>query len=1017
MADDDLDITLRDPEEGPSLPGDGNAGGGTGRRRRRWPWFIFAALAILLLVGGVVMWLLGRTGDEHFALRADPAHLEGVTGTSIFTTVTAEHAEDLVWFAVSTEGGDAFRPAVADTFVGRELGVSIRPRFGEAGDGSISITVVGCGVEEQECPEAEQQESSIEIPIAVAEPTAEDVPSDLSLTLGGRVVEEDGTPIVRDELFVMLEITMSEADGRELIRQIAADSGAVITGADATMQIYQLAFPGASLEETRAHIDDIKAVDGVDDAVIRPLAATDEVRPRTPWQRRAEEDPTGTGWHHQVLNDASVRRQGADGVRIAIVDTGIYYDHPDLTDNVVHHATASGSLIDADGDHGTHTAGLACADGENSFGVSGISSRCDLALYDVGPHVSCNGCSSRGLDGGAILMSLRDAAFDGAAVISMSIGIGPACGRPVSGNNSEVIASANAAYERPIIAAHHAATQGTLTAEPLWVFSAGNGCVDGRLASPGALASLYPNVLAVGSVDEDLKLSDFSNAGDNVAVAAPGGTNRAGTDVLSSIWQWCVTDDFSIDIGAIRLQCRRHAASTLFGRGIGFHALPAYDDLQGTSMAAPEVAGVAAIVKARHPSFSARQVKQCILASSQRHPVGFTAGRDRSVDQRVEASDLDSMVIVDAAAAAACTRPDDSLEPPTSTAFVMDVSTSMDDYTQGDETKLVAAQRAATDVIRTLQIEADRPAAGTQEASVVAFSTDSNVYHASSADLDSVERAVNSLYTVADTNIGDGLSTAFDELDTRSAPERVAILLSDGETNTGLSPSEILSEIVPRFTDAGIKIFTIGFGAPGSLDEDLLRQIATQTGGTYSYAETTQALQQAFIRSRHEATGRVVSETEGVASANAAVEAGTFDVTADEGLVNISLAAESAGLDMVLVDPLGNTVDVSGGNVQITETEGLSTAFVTAPLPGQWHLEVRGSSRVEGESYYAIVSVRKRETEAPTAPVRSSERAAAAVYVSLVGAILIAISLMAWHASSVVTTEPRRRRGQRPHDD
>lgn len=1033
MADDDLDITLRDPDEPPSSPADAEPEvdpegdhGDEGGTRRRWPWFVLAGFVLLMLIAGLVWWLVDRSGDEHFALIADPSRLEGVTGTEIFTTVTAENADDLVWFAVSTEGGDAFRPTVTEAFVGRELGVSIRPRFGDAGDGSISITVVGCGVEEERCPEAEQEEASIDIPIEVAEPNADDVPDGLTSPLGARIVEEEGTSFVEDELVLILDPSLSEEDGAARAREIASDTDTVISGADPSTGIYQLALRGASLDDIRELVAEIRTMDGVEDAVIEPLVpAPSSVESTHATEVRDRGDAGHDEWHHEVLSDSEVRDLGSPNVRVAIVDTGIYPDHNDLDENATDHRTYGGTLSSANSDHGTHVAGLACGAGADD--VTGTTNNCNLATYDVGP-IQRLGEEDATLSTIAIYRAMIDAARDGSDVINLSLGSGPptpgydGCVREVPTNWDDTLNAYEAVYRNAFTVVRREVGD-RVRREPLWVFAAGNDCVDASLTAPASLEPEFPeNLLIVASIDEDEKLSPFSNAGTVAQVAAPGGYSASGSMVESTTWKWCES------VIPLLNRCSAHDPEDQRGRSGGFVPRSTTGGKVGTSMAAPEVAGVAALVQSNNPDYSAEDVKNCIIGSSTDtvtfygndttsliHPV-----QDDSLE--LDDADVDDIVVVDALGAYLCEgdtpatptpRPPPVTAPGSTTSIIMDVSTSMEDYTSDGSIKIRAAQQAADDVITTLQSEADLPGAQAQEASVVAFSSDADLYHSSSTDLASVREVVDTLSTFGDTNIGAGLDIAFGELVGRPVERRIAILLSDGETNTGLSADEILRQIVPSYTDAGIKIFTIGFGEPGSFDEDLLQQLATQTGGTYSYAETTQALQHAFIRSRHEATGRVVSETEGVASANTAVDAGTFDVTADEGLVNISLAAESAGLDIVLVDPLGNTVDVSGGNVQITDVEGLSTAFVTAPLPGQWHLEVRGGDRADGESYYAIVSVRKRETDAPTAPVTSRERTAAAMYVSLVGAILILLVLTAWHATSVVTSEPRRPRGRR----
>ena len=99
------------------------------------------------------------------------------------------------------------------------------------------------------------------------------------------------------------------------------------------------------------------------------------------------------------------------------------------------------------------------------------------------------------------------------------------------------------------------------------------------------------------------------------------------------------------------------------------------------------------------------------------------------------------------------------------------------------------------------------------------------------------------------TAIGNGLATAVARLTDSDAKSRVVILLTDGENNSGEIAPETAAEIASTY---GVRVYTIGVGANGNapypvmtpwglemqnlpvqLDEDLLRSIASVTGGRY----------------------------------------------------------------------------------------------------------------------------------------------------------------------------------------
>lgn len=108
------------------------------------------------------------------------------------------------------------------------------------------------------------------------------------------------------------------------------------------------------------------------------------------------------------------------------------------------------------------------------------------------------------------------------------------------------------------------------------------------------------------------------------------------------------------------------------------------------------------------------------------------------------------------------------------------------------------------------------------------------------------------------TAIGSGLGTSVDRLRTSKSKSKVVILLTDGENNGGLIDPETAKEIAKAFQ---VKVYTIGVGTDGyapqpvntpmgvvmqngkvSIDEKLLKEIASQTGGKYFRAKDNEGL-------------------------------------------------------------------------------------------------------------------------------------------------------------------------------
>lgn len=114
------------------------------------------------------------------------------------------------------------------------------------------------------------------------------------------------------------------------------------------------------------------------------------------------------------------------------------------------------------------------------------------------------------------------------------------------------------------------------------------------------------------------------------------------------------------------------------------------------------------------------------------------------------------------------------------------------------------------------------------------------------------------------TAIGMGLATAINRLKESEAKSKVVILLTDGVNNEGYVKPITAAEIAKEF---GIKVYTIGVGTQGDamspvsrrsdgryifglarveIDEDLLRQIADLTGGSYYRATTAEMLERIY---------------------------------------------------------------------------------------------------------------------------------------------------------------------------
>ena len=184
---------------------------------------------------------------------------------------------------------------------------------------------------------------------------------------------------------------------------------------------------------------------------------------------------------------AWARTTGTSSTVVAVLDTGIDLDHPDLADSVVMSAnfTQSPTADDLHG-HGTHVAGVAAATGDNEEGVAGVAFNASLMNVKVLADSGAGSCS-------LTAEGLVWAADKGADVANLSLGGPTGC----------------AAQEAAVA---YAVKRGVLV-----VAAAGNG---------GAATPLYPaahpDVVAVAASDRSDLRAPFSNHGPWVDLAAPG---------------------------------------------------------------------------------------------------------------------------------------------------------------------------------------------------------------------------------------------------------------------------------------------------------------------------------------------------------------------------------------------------------------------------------------------------------------------------------------------------------------
>jgi subtilisin family serine protease len=285
-------------------------------------------------------------------------------------------------------------------------------------------------------------------------------------------------------------------------------------------------------------------------------------------------------WGVKKINAPSAWDTSAGaGFTVAVVDTGIDYNHPDIAANVwTNTKEIAGNGIDDDGNgyvddvmgwdfigssylyptqgnnpidhfgHGTHVAGTIAAVGNNGVGIIGVAWQAHV--------MAVKGLDDQGIGldstlGPAILY----AANNGADVINNSWS---------GAGSSQTIADAVAyAYDLGVVV----------------VAAAGNNNDNAWNYYPANL----PDVITVAASDYTDAIAYFSNWGTKIDVTAPG-----------------------VDILSLR------AAGTSMGTPVDNY----YTRADGTSMATPHVSGAAALILTQHPNYVNEDVRQALRVSA-----------------------------------------------------------------------------------------------------------------------------------------------------------------------------------------------------------------------------------------------------------------------------------------------------------------------------------------------------------------------------------------------------------------
>lgn len=381
---------------------------------------------------------------------------------------------------------------------------------------------------------------------------------------------------------------------RDRVAPRARDLGFTLRGVSPVVLAARIQVDPATLEDVRTQLLNDPAVRDVEreqlvhrsSLVRRPvtdLAAA--VFPNDPLY-------AAQAWHYEMIDmpEAWKFATGGGSIIVAVVDDGIRFDHPDLAPNLTDDGfdfvsagleTICGYDAAGDGDgydpdptlpfafdascapstaagHGLHVAGTIGAAGNDGYGMTGINWSVKIrpvrvlnmagsgTHYDIAQGLLyAAGLPADDGNGGTIQAATR------ADIINLSL----------SGGHSVIV---------------QAAIESAAATGALIVAAAGNDAT----SSP-AYPAAYPEVISVAAVGPDGVIASYSNYGTTIDIAAPGGD--------AADWDW------TFSVGSPMWDFAAAAPTTNW--------------IDGTSMAAPHVAGVAALLLAQDPSLTAADLR------------------------------------------------------------------------------------------------------------------------------------------------------------------------------------------------------------------------------------------------------------------------------------------------------------------------------------------------------------------------------------------------------------------------
>lgn len=401
----------------------------------------------------------------------------------------------------------------------------------------------------------------------------------------------DETAYINNKIAVFVNGKTDFDEKRETFKKI----GGRVVGWSAPIDLFVVRYSSRmSYDDILAKCKEIADMDTVELAI--PVVARKSIQNATPndsfdtdpqktivWD---EKKPSGRNWWLEAIN----ARQAWDysdyfsTINIGVVDGGFDTSHEEL-EGKISFPTFLHKLCNVPDIHGTHVAGIIAAKHNNGVGIAGVCENSNLICVDWYPYIFNIWNTEL-----AIYFGLSNCVKAGAKVVNFSLGTCSSAEGVYMSLMDEVISPAAVSYMMASLlskgydfVAVQSAGNGDMNGDPVDSRQNGHFCnINEENMYTGSYEILpeeiMERILIVGSVKNSgngkYVQSDFSNVGPEIDISAPG------EEIYSSI----IGDE--------------------------------YDNIDGTSMAAPIVSGVAGLVWSANPDLKGTEVKEIICKST-----------------------------------------------------------------------------------------------------------------------------------------------------------------------------------------------------------------------------------------------------------------------------------------------------------------------------------------------------------------------------------------------------------------